>query len=354
MSSVIESIKGILFSEERAKGTPVYLQENGDFLGKVLRREDDQYIVDCMGVEMGFSSEDLIKGDGGYIYKPPWYSDGAKVLASLTALRAKDPDLYVSSDISSNSEYATLVSQANATFSRLLKKKESLEKQATTLEDEMNALAGRSPGDIGRREYAKNIVNINRKLKIIEINLSKIEDLISKYERIPFIDVNAIEDMPNMTPDDNKETAVDRRISEGERIKKIRILKLEKNLAEKQIQVAEGYIKDRLRRINADIDDLTQMAKENRDNEKVLEFLKNRIADLRQEKEELQDKIKNIKHTDISEVQQDEEVSPIVETTTEVEPVVSGTDYSLITRVGSLVFIIGLIIVLLMSLFGIL
>ncbi|MFO8110817.1 MAG: hypothetical protein R6U17_09925 [Thermoplasmata archaeon] len=356
MQSVTNLFKKWISPEGKVKGSPVYLQENGELLGSITRKEDTFYIVDCRGVELRFSAGDLIEGEGGYIYKPPWYGGAKDVLASLEARRATDPELYDSThpDFILDEDLKSLVEQAKRTTAKLLKKRSSMEKQVKDMETKISHLSKRKPGEIGRREYAKKIVDLNRRLNIIEINISRIDDLISKFERIPFIDVNTIEYIPNMNTEESKETMAERRSAEGERIKKIRILKLEKNLAEKQIQVAEGYIKDRLKRINGDIDDLKSMARENKDNEKVFIFLKNRLKDLRKEKKELQEKMTNIKHTNVDDVESDQELPKVVETEQEGEPALEGVDVSLITRVGSLIFIIGLIIVLMMSLLGIL
>ncbi len=349
MPSISARLKEMLLPEKSVDGSPVYLQENGERLGTITREENGYYILDCRGVEMRFSSEDLIEGSGGYIYRPPWYSKAKDLLASLEARRASDPELFESTTyIDLDDQLRHLAERGTETVSFLSKKRASIDKQVDELEIQIDTLSQTEPASIGRREYARRVVDLNRKLKILEINRSRIDDLISKFMRIPFIDVKTIENkaVDPVKKDDEPEP----RRAEGERIKKIRILKLEKNLAEKQLQVAEGYIKDRLRQINNDIDELKALAKENKDNEKVLTFLRNKLADLNEEKKELQDKLGNVKHVSVEDVEKPD-LPEVVESPE--EEIRSGLDMSLIARIGSVVFILGLVIVLVMSLFGV-
>jgi len=355
MSRISTLIKENLLPKKKVEGRPVYLQENGEFLGKIKEEEDQHFIVDAQGVEMRFSSDDLIEGDGGFIYRPPWFGEASELLASLQARRAGDPELFRSTSIEQlDPGLRSLVEDAKRTARTLSNKRSSMREEKDEIEDEKATLSRIKAADIGRREYAKRVVDLDRRSKILEINLSRVEDLLSRFERIPFIDLKTIEDKAVSTVNEEETNKPERRRAEGERIKKIRILKLEKNLAEQQVQVAEGYIKDRLNHINGDIKDLKALASENQGNEKVLNFLRTKLSELREEKKELQSKLENIEEVSEEDVEKAEADLPeVVETEPKQEDISKpGMDMSLITRVGALIFILGLVIVLAMSLLG--
>lgn len=392
-ASPLDKIKSIIWPSSGPSGSPVYIQENGDLLGYVTNLIKDSkgnvnaYLVDSDGIEMRFPEENIIEVEGGYIYQPVWYTESKKILEKLSKQEALNPDLTAilqTKDIpdvrlkklisESSKETQNVVTEAMETVRLLLEKRDALNEQKNTLRDQIADLAGtRVLGGGNRRDFAITIIDLKRKAQIVDSNLKKLEEVLSKFEISPFIRINSIKktntqknetkEMIDIEPVD--EPKASRRTEAGERIKKIRILKLEKNLADKQKQVAETYIKERLRDINKESQELKVMAKENQDNEKVLKFLKNKISRLEKEKKELREKLENVKSATPESISQsaDKDDLPVTTDKTmasterseiiEAPPkTIGGMDATLISRIGSLIIIGGLVLVLVLSLLG--
>ena len=409
-SKTIDKLKNIFWPKKEGVGAPVYLQENGDLLGqvsKVIRSDDGEnvgYLIDSNGVELRFPEENLEPTEGGFIYQPIWFVKGNKIVKQLKAQERINPDIVNTLESnnltfdetvrlikdSSSSELSELVKEAKELSKTLLSKKRSLGQQKDELTTNINSLAeDRVIGEGNRREFAEKILGLKRKARIVNFNLKKVESLIEYLKNSPFIGLDDIQPIDNYSHNTNTSNKIQKskgssqmneknpqndvsepnpksRNVEGERIKKIRILKLEKNLAQKQEQIAEKYIKDRLKQINTDLDDLKQIAKENKDNKKTLEFVKNKRKKLREEKKKLQEQLKNVKQSMKEEPKDEKEIKNIEDNQADVAPEIkegehvesveqetsSGLDATLIARVGSIILIVGLIIVLVFSLLG--
>ncbi len=384
--SALEKMKELLWPSTGPTGSPVYLQENGELIGHVTRLvKDDKgkiasYIIDSYGVEMRFPGENITEVDGGLIYQPVWYTHSKKILERLGAQEALNSDL-VTAINSGDTPYATIkkridgkggdlgntIDEAIKSTRLLLEKKRSLEEQKDDLRERMRDLAGsRVLGWADRREFAKAIIEVKRNAQIVESNLDKLNELLEGFSRSPFIDIGLIEntkkEMVSIETSEDVNPTVSRRREAGERIKKIRILKLEKNLADKQKQVAETYVKERLKDINIEVKELTQMVEENKDNEKLIKFLNGKLDRLDKEKKQLQVKLKRVKSTTSEAIRQStQDDMPEINGITggngifeSTPPNAKGINASLLSRVGTLVIIGGLILILVLSLMGVL
>lgn len=354
--TVLSDLKRVFKLPDPRIGKPIYLQEDGEKLGKVVSIDEETglYTVDSSGVRLNFPEENVIEGEGGFVYSPRWFTEASRVLKELKARESLSP----STEMKESGPLRSAVNKARDIVPILLSKKESLGRKKESVEHSISRKSEeRESGEIGRREYMAHIVDLNRKLKIIETNLERVDDLLGDLENSAFIDIERSYEGKKMTQDELQKNNPGRS-SEGERIKKIRILKLEKSLEEQQKQVAEGYIKDRLKRVTADKKDLEKLREENKGNEKTVKFLDKKIESLDEEKSELRQKLKDLREGRIGDLEVDdggplEEDIPdsvVVEKTS--SDTMMGIDVDTITRMGSLIFIIGLVIVLIMSLLG--
>ncbi len=376
-TSAVNKLKNVLWPTRGPSGQPVYLQENGELLGYVTNLVKNKggditgYLVDSDGVEMRFPKENITKIEGGFIYQPIWYTDSKELLERLKAEETLNPGLKLDGVPEAKAkrlikdaggDLHKTVEEAKNTVKILIEKESSLKEQRDSLREKINDIAGtRMLGGSNRREFALTIIDLKRKTQIIESNLNKVQELLEGFRKSPFIDtdkikkVNRSDEKKEMIPIEEK-TTPSRRSEAGERIKKIRILKLEKNLADKQKQVAEMYIKERLKAINKETNELKEMAKENQENKKILKFLKNKIDSLEEEKKELNDKLVNVKAVTPESLATTEDLPERIETDEVIEdiPESRGIDAALISRIGSLILIGGLLVILILSLLGML
>jgi len=139
--------------------------------------------------------------------------------------------------------------------------------------------------------------------------------------------------------------------SDKERIKKIRIPKLEKDLGGKQEKVtmayfrgmAKNYIRDRLQRLTQDRKDLEKLRKISSGNEKIVEYIDNRITSIVEEQKKLRDKLKDLQKGKTIYLETDVE-----------ERTVFGPDFKKIIGPGILLLIMGLTLIYIGSEYGLL
>ncbi len=355
----LEDLKEIIKLPDSRKGKPVYLQENGDLLGKVTSIKDETLTVESDGVELEFSQENIIEGDAGLVYSPEWFTKAERVVKELKKREE------ISHELSEDAQLRSLVSEAEEVLPTLISKRTSLEERNQELKQKISdKMDAREHGDLGRREVMVQVADLNREWKIVETNLKRVEELINELRDSTFIDSDKTlkdpEEENNMmeSKDEMSEQPVSSRNPEGERIKKLRILKLEKNLEEQQKKVAQSYIRDRLQRVTQDKKDLKKLREENKDNERTVELLDQKIVSLTEEQEELREKLKDIRQGDIENIQKKEPEDDLKEDLPETKVVedtsneVFGLDTETITRIGLLLTIFGVIIVLVISLIG--
>lgn len=156
-----------------------------------------------------------------------------------------------------------------------------------------------------------------------------------------------------------------REIEEGERIKKVRIPKLEQQFGEKTARLQQTYISDlqkRIKNIDQDIKDLTKLAKKHKDDEEMVKFIGKKRENLKKEKKDLLDKIDEVKSdkdtlADTEVKKEKEEKSDTQEdreeekrTNTQSAPSSAEDNAgSTLAKIGLLVLIIGLIVLLVLS-----
>ncbi len=401
MSEIARSFKQIFWPGEKHTGKPVYLQETGEKLGRVVDAKRDEnhevvsYLVDCDGVELDISCENILKDKDGFIYRPVWLTEAEDVIRRLETQQRINPDLATySSETMSPGEVKKLVSRSSLELKKtfeeakdiaqlLSSKRNELQQKKDIFNHEIEEMAKkRMRGEGSRKNFAESIVSLKRKAKIVEENLNKVQSLYSRLEDSPLIDLESIKKrvdykMPdrgntyvkeasNPQPDldDKSQHSSKRKLEEGERIKKIRIPKLEQEFEQKEVELQNAYIsdlKDRVKHINKDIKDLRQLAKENEGDEKIEKFIDKKMENLKAEKKALADRIKEVKKGRDTRQKSETEENPAADT--KVEGVLEQEDTddleitdekringAVIARLGSLIIIIGFIVLLILSL----
>lgn len=401
MTEIVSSLRDFFWPQEDLSGKPVYLQETGEKLGEVSDVKTDEkgkiviYTVDCEGAELDLSSENILKGKQGLIYRPVWLTEAENIVKKLEAQQRLNPDIasHTSETLSrsrirqilsrGSSELERIFEEAKDIASFLNQKKQDLEQKRDSLSAEIERLAQkRMRGEGSRKDFAESIVNLKRKAKIVEENLNKVESLYKRLKDSPLIDMDRIkesDEMPiqnderakgNPNPSSNQDISHERKLDEGERIKKVRIPKLEQQFGQKEEELQKAYVKDlqeRIKQVNQDIKDLRELANEHEEDEKVTDFIDKKVDNLKEEKKDLRNKIKEVKSNEkpVENADNTENLQN-VEETTEIEGVLeetektaennsmgktkSGIDGATIARLGSLAVIIGLIVLLVLSL----
>ncbi|MBS3817013.1 MAG: hypothetical protein KGY76_05565 [Candidatus Thermoplasmatota archaeon] len=405
MTKIAGSLREIFWPGDRSD-KPVYLQETGELLGYISDIETDEdgrvkiYTVDCDGVDLSFSSENIIEGDDGYIYQPIWLTEGEKIVEKLETQQRVNPEIasHTSENISkgrlkqifsrSNPELEETVEKARDIAELLIEKKNSLEDKKESLQREIEEKTEkRMSGEGSRRDFAEAVVDLKRKAKIAEENLNKVEQLYTRLKKNPLIDMeglkrrveedmspkkeNLAKDRPKTRSDSevkNNPEGGGRREKESERIKKIRIPKLEQQFEQKEDQIQQAYLADlqeRIKSINQDIKDLKELSEEHEGDEKIKDFIDKKLDNLKEEKKDLREKIEEVKKNEnsVEKTPSEEEKSEanieglVEEKTTEKASSEEqklgnskGINGEKIARLGFLALIIGIIVLLILSL----
>ncbi len=417
MSDIALTLRNLFWPQEKHKGKPVYLQETGEELGEVSYVKTDEngkisgYMVECEGVELEISRENILEGKKGFIYRPVWLTEAEEVIRRLEAQQRLNPDISTqSTEKSSQRKIKRILSKASPdlkqTFEEaeelalfLTEKREELYEKSDSINSKIEELAQRRmKGEGSRKDFTEKIVNLNRERKIIEENLNKVEKLYKRLKDSPLIDLDLIKkkvgnemlseeysaqkdqikEKPDTSPD--RDVPSERKVEGSEKIKKVRIPKLEQEFGQEQEQLQENYISDlqeRIKRINEDIKDLKELAQQHEGDENIEKFIDRKMENLKEEKKDIRDKIKEVKKernlmkssqsqsgsedgsqkkpikkepaiNNLKEESFETEMSDVPEDkTVESESGFSGTT---LARLGSLVLIMGFIVLLILSL----
>ncbi len=403
MTKIARSLKNVFWPGEDRANKPVYLQETGELLGYISEIKKDGagniefYRVDCDGIELSFSSENIIKGEDGYIYRPIWLTQAERIIKKLETQEKVNPEIasHSSKALSreklkrlfsrSDPELEETVQEAEEITRLLIEKRDELKDKKESIEQKIEKKAQkRMAGEESRRDFAESIVDLKRKVKIVKENLNKLKQLFMRLKESPLIDLDHLKNgMKKNTPAEDEgymkersktapgnagskkeDQSQKRELKEGERIKKVRIPKLEQEFEQKEVRLQQSYLSDlqeRIKNINQDIKDLNKLAEEHEEDEKISDFIDKKLGNLKKEKKDLRDKINEVKNTKDSmedttakQEKSDTQIEGVVEEK-KTEPVEQHPDNSksigkMIARIGSLALIIGLIVLLILSL----
>ncbi len=389
MNGITKSLRDIFWPDEGHHGKTVYLQETGEKLGTVVDVKADQdgeiasFTVDCEGAELDISCDNILEAEQGLIYRPVWLTEAEKIVKKLEAQQRINPDIAThTTKTLSRPKIKRILKRASPEFEKtfqeaedisafLISKREELKNKRDSLTAEIEEMAKkRMRGEGSRKEFAETIVDLKRKAKIVEENLNKAESLFIRLKDSPLIDVERIKEDDEMAvqepvkkdqnPSSKRKVSEERKMEEGERIKKVRIPKLEQQFGQKEEELQQAYLadlKERLKHINQDMKDLRELAEEHEGKEEIIRFIDGKMEALKKEKKDLRNKIKEVKKGKETEpVENPEEdiaeIEGVLEEndSEELQSVEGGIDGSFIARLGSLAVIIGLIVLLILSL----
>ncbi len=204
-----EKLKKIIwpFWSKDAVGKPVYFEDNGEEMGivrKILRNSNGDIIgyeveETKSGKVMQFPYSSFENDERGLIFIPLWYSEAKEFIEEIE-LKMKMPELQdilnmgalskreVSSVAISNPEMRRYVESAHAFRKSLEKRLKEIEMERLEIRKHlMDVSEKRLLNEIGRREFAKEVLEGRRKSRILEINMQRCKELIIRFDSIPFI-----------------------------------------------------------------------------------------------------------------------------------------------------------------------
>jgi len=204
-----EKLKKIIwpFWSKDAVGKPVYFEDIGEEMGivrKVLRNSNGDIIgyeieETKSGKVMQFPSSSFEKDERGLVFIPLWYSEAKEFIEEIE-LKMKMPELQ---DIlsmgtlskrelgfiaTSNPEMRKYVESAHSLRKSLEKRLKEIEMERLEVRKHlMDISEKRLLNEIGRREFAKEVLEGRRKSRILEINMQRCRELIIRFDSIPFL-----------------------------------------------------------------------------------------------------------------------------------------------------------------------
>ncbi|MGC9060469.1 MAG: PRC-barrel domain-containing protein [Thermoplasmata archaeon] len=255
--SIFGKVKESLWPGKRKiVGLPVYLEENGEVLGKVsdiVEAKDGKilsYVLENEVSSFQIPVENVLVTKRGLIYIPSWYTDADKFIRTLEIQEALTPEVFM------------VLAEENVPKEQMKKildkatpeTKHVIQEGLQLLEATQRKLAGfkkesariyslisemtekRVLGVIDRMEFAKNILELKRKAQIVEASMRKASEIISRLESSALLRV--ARELESKEQKTEKAEAMPLsgapQISAEQRakIKKFRVLKVEKELKE--------------------------------------------------------------------------------------------------------------------------
>ena len=197
-----------ILQKKDMKGKPVFLEDTGEKLGIV-----NESIIDKENNIVGYKIKDH-KSDtilsftldnfdynkNGLIFIPGWYNNAKKIIEKLefkdkispelTALLSDDAvtneelyDIFVKHD----DEMVNFIDDAKSLREILSSRLKVLEKQRIALKDNlMDLTEKRLIKDIDRKEFSEDVLKHRRKVNILDLNINKCKELISRLDSTSF------------------------------------------------------------------------------------------------------------------------------------------------------------------------
>lgn len=197
------------FSQRSAHGKPVYFEDTGEKIGIVA-----SVITNDQGKTVGYEIKDVKsdttvhfpveafrQSDGGLIFTPLWYSQAKEIVNELE-FREKTlhelKDILLAGAVSREKIYG-IVTKTHPEIKKIIDEgimlQESLIARLNDLELERikvrknltRLTEKRLLKEIGRRDFAREVLEARKKIRIIEANIKRCKELNLQLARLPFV-----------------------------------------------------------------------------------------------------------------------------------------------------------------------
>lgn len=204
-----EKLKKIIwpFWGKDAIGKSVYFEDSGEEMGivrKILRNSNGDVIgyeieETKTGKVVQFPSTSFENTERGLIFIPMWYSEAKEFIEEIE-LKIKIPELQdilrvgrlsnkeLSSIVASNPEMRKYIEGAFSLRKSIEKRMREIELERLEVRNHLMSISEkRLLNEIGRREFAKEVIEGRRKSRILEMNLKRCKELLIRFDSIPFL-----------------------------------------------------------------------------------------------------------------------------------------------------------------------
>lgn len=266
---VMKSLKESVWpTGKKNLGSPVYVEEDGPILGIV----DDVFVDRSSGKPLAYKilasgqylelpAEAVSETPGGYIYRSPWFAEADALLRKLEGQNLVMPELFFSTPATASSDrrllesamqrspaLKKLVDEAKDLHKDLLPRLESMEQEKARLVGQIADLTeGMASGRIDKESYREGFVALKRRLQVLDASVRRGESLRSRLEGVPFVRLSLNGHASHAREPTNGHTpaftgtpvAPGARPEEWRRVKKLRVLRSEKEIREKEEHLAK-------------------------------------------------------------------------------------------------------------------
>ncbi|MEM4293709.1 MAG: PRC-barrel domain-containing protein [Thermoplasmata archaeon] len=272
--SIFEKMKESIWPGRRkAAGLPVYLEDNGEVLGVVsdiVESRDGKilsYVVENEVSSFQIPVENVLVTKRGLIFIPSWYSEAERFIKTLEIQESLMPEVFVllAEENVPKEQIKGILERASPETKRILhealqlleatnKKLAAFKKESAKLYTMISEMTEkRVLGVIDRREFASNILELKRKAQILEASMKRANEIIARLEGSALVRAaKALESAEKKVEKAGAEAvpAGMPQISPEQRakIKKFRVLKIEKELKEmeEKLKASEEEIAKRV------------------------------------------------------------------------------------------------------------
>lgn len=264
--SALKGIKESVWPSGKKKlGSPIYVEEDGPILGVV----DDVFIDRGSGKPLAYKilasgqyielpAEAVSETPGGYVYRSPWFGEADDLIRKLEGHELIMPELFFTSPATAGTDKKMLesamqkspalrqmVDAARKLHTELQPRIDAMEKERSRLVNQVADLTeAMATGGMDKESYRQGFVALKRRLQVLEATIRRGEALRSRLEAIPFVRVTlngsaTTSGGKGLSEGTHVGVPAGQRGDEWKRIKKVRILKSEKALAEKEARLVE-------------------------------------------------------------------------------------------------------------------
>ena len=230
-----EKIKSIIWPS----GIPVYLEDDGTIFGYVIGKEgsDENKIYkiksDVGAVEIPADSVIITKK--ALIYRPPWSKEVEDFIEKLENEKSVNPDLELAlSGGNIGDERIREIIERGKEYKRMIEEryKGFKEMREKNIREMQYLMQKRMANAIEKGEYVKEMNELRKKIKILELNIKEAEKILAKIDYPVFTPKKIENAIPVAVPvaaggieREEEKPSIDKK-----RVKKLRVLKVEADL----------------------------------------------------------------------------------------------------------------------------
>lgn len=197
------------FWQRSAIGKPVYFEDTGEKIGIVA-----SVITNDMNKPVGYEIKDVKsdttvhfpvesfrQGDGGLIFTPLWYSQAKEIVNELEFREKTLPelkDILLAGAVSrekiygivtkTHPEIRKIIDEGIMLRASMIARLNDLELERIEIRKNLTGLSEkRLLKEIGRRDFAREVLEARRKVRIIETNIKRCKELALRLDRLPFV-----------------------------------------------------------------------------------------------------------------------------------------------------------------------